>query len=134
MRWTVALLLALASCSPVDVASRRDLPEAPLSPDVAREPWRDPNTAPAGEISVVLWWDEGGNRLTRIIVGTPLYSQAYYDDDEVRRIVVDKVRSAGGKQVVVVYARRGVQAAQAVQVANSLASAHAGAVRLLVEE
>jgi hypothetical protein len=47
---------------------------------------------------------------------------------------VDKVRSAGGKQVVAVYARRGVQLAQAVHVANSLAAAKAGSVRLLVEE
>jgi hypothetical protein len=44
------------------------------------------------------------------------------------------VRSAGGKQIVAVYARRGVQPAQAVHVANSIASAKAGAVRLLVEE
>jgi hypothetical protein len=131
----VALAVTLVGCSaPVDQASRRDLPEAPLAADVAREPWRDPNKAPAGEVSVVLWWDEAGKRLTRIIVGTPVYAQAYYDDDEVRRIVVDKVRAAGGKQVVAVYARRGVLPAQAVHVANSLAAANAGAVRLLVEE
>jgi hypothetical protein len=131
----VALAAALGGCSAsVDQASRRDLPEAPLAADVAREPWREPNKAPAGEVSVVLWWDEEGKRLTRVIVGTPVYTQAYYDDDEVRRIVVDKVRASGGKQVVVVYARRGVLPAQAVHVANSLAAAKAGSVRLCVEE
>ena len=132
----LAALAAIGCSAPVDESSRRDLPEAPLAPGVARTPWRDPNRAPADEILVVLWWDAGANRLTRIMPRSPVYSVAYYDDAEVRRICEDKVRTfrGEGKPAIAVYARRGVQPAQAIHVANSLAASNAGAVRLLIEE
>jgi len=127
-------VVIIAACGPTDVASRRDLPEAPLAADVTRAAWRDPNRAPADEIMVVLWWDKDTRRLTRVITAAPVYAAPYYDDDEVRRICVDKVRMAGGKRTISVYARRGVQLAQAVHEANMLAAAKTGAVELLVEE
>ncbi len=129
--------LAAAACSPTeDAASRPDLPEAPLAAGVSRAPWRDPNTAPADEIMVGLVWDPTTRRLSRVVPGAPVYTRAYFDDDEVRRICEDKVRAAhvAGRPVVSVYARRGVRLGQAVHVANDLAKSKTFDVRLYVEE
>lgn len=129
-------LVAIGCSGSVDESSRRDLPEAPLAPGVVRMPWRDPNRAPADEILVALWWDEESKRLTRIVTAAPVYSIAYYDDAEVRRICEDKVRTfhGEGKPAIAVYARRPVQRAQAIHVANTLAASRSAEVRLYVEE